>query len=97
MPAYRLTQAASDDIEATFIEGMVLFGLAQADKYHDGLTAAFEFLSNYPRAARLRDEINPPVRAYNYKSHLIVYDLRADDTVVVLRVRHDHEDWQQGE
>ncbi len=94
MPAYRITHAVSDDIEAIFIESLVLFGLAQTDKYHDGLTAAFEFLADFPRAARLRDEINPPVRAYKYKSHLIVYDLGNDDTVIVLRVRHGHEDWQ---
>ncbi len=73
----------------------MLFGLAQADKYHDGMTAAFEFLADYPRAARLREEIDPSVRAYNYKSHLIVYDLDDDDTAIVLRVRHGHEDWQQ--
>ena len=97
MPAYRLTEAASADIEAIFVEGLLLFGLAQADKYHDGLTVTFEFLADYPRAARLREEIDPPVRAYNYKSHLIVYDLGENETIIVLRVRHGHEDWQQGE
>jgi toxin ParE1/3/4 len=97
VPAYRLTQAASDDIAAIFIEGLMLIGLAQADKYHDGMTAAFEFLADYPRAARLREEIDPPVRAYNYKSHLIVYDLGDDDAVIILRIRHGHEDWQQGD
>jgi toxin ParE1/3/4 len=93
VPGYQLTQAASDDIQRIFIEGLALFGLAQADKYHDGLTAAFQFLADFPRAARLREEIQPPVRAYRYKSHMILYDLGADDTVVILRVRHGHEDW----
>ena len=93
MPGYQLTQAASDDIEGIFIEGLALFGLAQADKYHDGLTATFEFLADVPRAARLREEINPPVRAYRYKSHMILYDLDGDDVVIILRVRHGHEDW----
>jgi toxin ParE1/3/4 len=90
---YQLTQAASDDIADIFIEGLALFGLAQADKYHDGLTAAFEFLADFPRAARLRAEIDPPVRAYRYKSHMILYDLGDDDAVLILRVRHGHEDW----
>ncbi len=93
MPGYRLTQAAADDILNIFIEGLVLFGLAQADKYHDGLTATFELLADFPRAARLREEIQPPVRAYRYKSHMILYDLSAGDTVIILRIRHGHEDW----
>ncbi len=93
MGAYRLTQAASDDIAAVFIEGQALFGLAQADKYHTGLAEAFQFLADFPRAARMRDEIDPPVRVYRYRSHMIVYDLADTDTVIVLRVRHGREDW----
>jgi toxin ParE1/3/4 len=93
VPGYHLTQAAADDIQGIFTEGLALFGLAQADKYHDGLTATFELLADFPRAARLREEIDPPVRAYRYKSHMILYDLGADDTVIILRVRHGHEDW----
>ena len=93
MPGYHLTQAAADDIQGIFIEGLALFGLAQADKYHDGLATAFEFLADFPRAARLREEIQPPVRAYRYKSHMILYDLNADDVVIILSVRHGREDW----
>lgn len=93
VPAWRLTRAAVDDIAGIFVEGLALFGLEQADKYHDGLAAAFDFLADYPRAARLRDEISPPVRAYPYKSHLILYELEDGDAVVILRVRHGREDW----
>lgn len=93
MGTYRISPAASGDIEHIFIEGLGLFGLAQADKYHNGLTAAFEFLADFPRAARLRVEITPPARAYRYKSHLIIYDLDESDAVTILRVRHGHEDW----
>ena len=69
------------------------FGLAQADRYHDGPEAAFVFLSEYPRAALLRHEIDPPVRAHRYKAHLIVYEIEAEGGIVVLRVRHSREDW----
>jgi toxin ParE1/3/4 len=97
VPGYRLTKAASNDIANIFREGLGLFGLAQADTYHDGLTATFELLASYPRLARLREEIDPPVRAYPYQSHLIVYELAADDMVAILRVRHGHEDWMSDE
>ena len=70
-----------------------MFGPQQADRYHEGLTATFGFLAQYPRAARLREEVDPAVRAHPYKVHLIVYELDADDVVTILRVRHGHEDW----
>jgi toxin ParE1/3/4 len=94
VPAYRLSFAASDDILHIFLEGLDRFGPPQADEYHEGLASAFGFLAEYPRAARLRDEIDPPVRVHRYKSHMIVYDIGEDDTVLILRVRHGREDWQ---
>lgn len=66
MPGYRLTRAAADDIAALFIAGLERFGSVHADAYHAGLEAAFDFLAAYPRAARLRAEIKPPVRAHRY-------------------------------
>jgi len=69
-----------------------MFGVAQAERYSDGLEAAFQFLADYPRAARLRTEMPRPVRAHPYKSHLIIY--RADqDGVLIIRIRHAREDW----
>lgn len=94
MPGYRLTRAAADDLVAIFLEGLASFGPAQADSYHAGLEAVFEFLGEYPRAARQRDEIDPPVRGHPYKSHLVVYEIAPDDTVLILRIRHGREDWQ---
>ncbi|MFC3580435.1 type II toxin-antitoxin system RelE/ParE family toxin [Sphingomonas hylomeconis] len=94
MAGYRLSTAAADDLVAIFLEGVSEFGLAQADRYHAGLEKVFAFLGEYPRAARLRLEIRPPVRAYPHKAHLIVYELDADDGVLILRVRHAREDWQ---
>ncbi len=93
MAAYRLTIAAADDLADIYLSGAIRFGVAQADAYHAGLEATFDFLVQFPRVARLRLEIEPPVRAFRFKAHLVVYDLAADDGVVVLRVRHGREDW----
>ncbi|MGL4313991.1 MAG: type II toxin-antitoxin system RelE/ParE family toxin [Sphingomonas sp.] len=92
---YRLTRRAVEDLVAIYISGAEQFGVDQADVYHQDLADIFGFLTRYPRAARLRDEIRPPVRAYPHRSHLIIYDLDDDDTVVILRVRHAKEDWQR--
>ncbi len=89
---YRLTRAAADDLVTIYLQGLDMFGAAQADKYHEGLEGAFRFLAAYPRAARLRAELTIPVRAYPYKSHLVVY--RADPGgILIVRVRHAREDW----
>ena len=93
MASYQLTRAASDDLVAIFLQGVERFGLRQADEYHDGLAATFAFLAEYPRAAREREEISPPVRIHRYKSHLVVYEVQADDCVLILRIRHGREDW----
>lgn len=93
MARYRLTRAASDDIGHIFLEGLARFGLVQADRYHDGMAATFDFLTDHPHAARLREEIRPPVRVYPYRSHLIIYDIMDDGGLVILRVRHGWEDW----
>ncbi|MGI4878307.1 MAG: type II toxin-antitoxin system RelE/ParE family toxin [Janthinobacterium lividum] len=95
MPSYRLTRAADDDIDAIFFAGIAMFGEAHAETYYAGLTAALDFLADNPFAARLRCEIEPPVRAWRYKAHLIVYDVEVDG-ILVLRVRHGSEDWISG-
>lgn len=93
MPRFRLTCAAVDDLTAIFLEGIEQFGLPQADAYHKGLSAIFALLADYPHAARLREEISPPVRVHPYKAHLVIYEVDDDDEVIILRVRHGREDW----
>jgi len=90
---FRLTRAAVDDLTAIFLEGMEQFGLPHADAYHEGLSRIFAFLADYPSAARLREDISPPVRAHPYKAHLVIYDVGDQDEVIILRVRHGREDW----
>jgi toxin ParE1/3/4 len=70
-----------------------MFGVAQADRYIEGLLNALDMIADFPAAARLRTELQPPIRAYPYKSHLILYDLDATGDVLVVRIRHGHEDW----
>jgi toxin ParE1/3/4 len=93
VPRFSLTRAAADDLTAIFLQGIEQFGLPQADAYHEGLSAIFAFLADYPNAARLREEISPPVRVHPYKAHLVIYDVGYEDEVIILRVRHGREDW----
>lgn len=91
---YRLSRKAEDDIIQLYLRGARDFGVAQAERYYAGLEAIFSFLADYPLAARERLEIHPPVRVHPYKSHLIVYLAEEDGGVLILRIRHGHEDWE---
>lgn len=70
-----------------------MFGIAQADRYVEGLLNALDLIADFPGSARLRAELQPPIRAYPYKSHLVLYDVDASGDVLVVRIRHGHEDW----
>jgi toxin ParE1/3/4 len=91
--AFRLANRAVDDLLQIWSDGTKMFGLEQAERYHDGLDATFRFLAENPRAARLRPEIIPPVRAHPFKVHLVVYEVDEQDDILILRVRHGREDW----
>lgn len=43
--------------------------------------------------ARERQEISAPVRIHPFKAHLVVYPVE-DADILILRIRHAHEDWQ---
>ena len=90
---YTLSQKAEEDIIATFLYGVGQFGLQQAEHYHDLLEHSFQFLAENPMAARLRNEISPPVRIHPIESHIIIYTVEADSDVFIIRVRHRFEDW----
>lgn len=91
--AYKLSVKAEEDILHMLVEGIRLFGSAQAERYHAGLEQAFDFLAGSPKAARERTEINPPVRVQPYGSHMIIYVIQPSGDVFILRVRHSREDW----
>ncbi len=91
---YRLTQRAEEDIIRIFREGVLLFGAEQAERYHADLEALFRLIADNPRIAREREEITPPVRIHPHKAHLIVYLIEEDSDVLIVRVRHGHEDWE---
>ncbi|MFC3076007.1 type II toxin-antitoxin system RelE/ParE family toxin [Shinella pollutisoli] len=92
---YRLSREADEDIVRLYVEGARLFGHAQAESYHQELKSLFELLAANPRMARERSEIVPPVRIHPYKAHLIVYVVDANDDILIVRIRHGHEDWSE--
>jgi len=90
---YRLTRKAEDDVIHLYLEGARLFGAAQAERYHRELERAFTLLAENPQMARERMEISPPVRIHPHKAHLIVYLADDEGGILIVRIRHAHEDW----
>lgn len=92
---YRLTRKAAEDIQEIYAFGAERFGVEGADSYHDLLERTFEFLARNPLAARKRLELFPPVRIHPVQSHLVIYQAEDDGSILIIRVRHGHEDWAE--
>ena len=92
--SYKLSRKAEDDLIEMYIEGVARFGAAQADQYHSEIGQMLDLLSKNPRMARERIEISPPVRIHPFQSHLIVYLIENNNDILIVRIRHGHEDWQ---
>lgn len=94
---FRLSREAEEDIVAIAEHGILAFGEAQARRYHQELFALMTLIGDNPRMARERREVVPPVRIQPFKAHLVVYLIEDDNKVLVLRVRHAHENWESEE
>ena len=90
---YRLSQQAEQDLVDIFLYGAQHFGVAAARRYHQQFSRTFEFLAAHPKAAPLRQEINPPVHIHPIGQHLVIYQQLPDQSILLIRIRHSHEDW----
>jgi len=91
--AYRLTRKAVEDINEIYSFSAEQFGVDQADPYHTLLERTFEFLAENPFAARKRLELSPQVRIHPVQSHLVIYQVEDNGNILIVRIRHGHEDW----
>ncbi|MCB4806374.1 toxin ParE1/3/4 [Methylobacterium brachiatum] len=90
---FRTSPQADDDIAYAYVEGAVRFGVGQAERYQDGLFAAFQILADNPLMARERCELRPPVRLHPYRAHMIVY-VEDGPSILIVRVLHGRQDWE---
>lgn len=87
-----LTQAAEQDIRSLAEIGIEMFGVDQAQAYHNALFNTFDLLADNPRMGRERTELTPPIRVHPFRSHVVLYQIE-DEDILIVRVRHAHEDW----
>jgi toxin ParE1/3/4 len=91
--SFKLSVEAEEDIITIAAQGVRLFGVAQARRYHDDLYGLLDLIAGNPLIARERDEIHPPVRVHPFEAHLVVYRIEDDDSILIIRILHGHEDW----
>jgi toxin ParE1/3/4 len=94
---YQLTEQADNDLLRIYLEGFERFGKRQTDLYHRELHKIFGLLGTFPFMAPERPEIQSHVQLWmhSYKSHLIVYTITEENSVLIVRVRHTREQWWQ--
>ena len=90
---FRTSPQADEDIADAYVAGAVRFGAPQADRYQDGLFAAFHMLADNPLMARVRGELAPPVRLHPYQAHMVVY-VEDGPGILIVRVLHGRQDWE---
>ena len=93
MPRYSLSELAARDIENIYKRGVIEFGEAQADRYHDELHQTFGMLALFPLTGGERPTHEAPIRVQPKAAHLIVYEPSAHG-VHIVRVFHRSQDWQ---
>jgi toxin ParE1/3/4 len=91
MAEYRLSPAAERDLEGTWKYTREEWGLEQAERYIDLLTAAFQVLADAPKSAPACDHIRPGYRRRNAGRHMIYFRV-TDYGIAIIRVLHDRMD-----
>jgi toxin ParE1/3/4 len=91
MAEYRLSPAAERDLEGIWKYTRAEWGVEQAERYTDLLTAAFQVLAESPNSAPACDHIRQGYRRRNVERHMI-YFRAMDYGIAVIRVLHERMD-----
>lgn len=90
--SFRVSRAAASDLVRIFEQGIQKFGVAQATGYLDRFEAAFLHLAEYPRSSPERTDLSPRQSIYPCGAHLIFYEVEEGGSILIIRIRHGHED-----
>ncbi|MFZ3019063.1 MAG: type II toxin-antitoxin system RelE/ParE family toxin [Gallionella sp.] len=91
MAEYRLTPAAEHDLEAIWIYSTQQWGVEQANRYTDFLTAAFAELAQSPKTAPACDHIRSGYRRRCVERHMIYFRI-TNYGIAVVRILQDRMD-----
>jgi toxin ParE1/3/4 len=91
MAEYRLAPAAERDLDSIWKYTRREWGLEQAERYIDLLTAAFQVLAESPKSAPTCEHIRQGYRRRNVERHMIYFRI-TDYGIAIIRVLHERMD-----
>ncbi len=91
MSEFRLTPAARRDLEGIWRYTHQQWGVEQAHRYIDALTAAFEVLADAPQSAPACDHIRAGYRRRGVERHVVYFKI-APYGIAIVRELHERMD-----
>ena len=91
MAEYVLSQKADSDLTDIYFHSYRAFGEAKADAYFLSLRDCLQALAENPRLGRAVDYLRPGLFRHRHARHIVFY-LRENDGIFVVRVLHDSMD-----
>nr|WP_314625001.1 type II toxin-antitoxin system RelE/ParE family toxin [uncultured Noviherbaspirillum sp.] len=88
MAEYRLASAARHDLETIWLYTFRQWGVDQADRYIDVLTASFSELAQLPEAAPSCSHIRPGYRRRSVERHMIYFRI-TEYGIAIMRILHE--------
>jgi toxin ParE1/3/4 len=88
---YRLTPAAERDLETIWTHTRQQWGVEQANRYTDILTATFAELAKSPKTAPSCDQIRSGYRRRSIERHMIYFRITTYG-IAIIRILHDRMD-----
>lgn len=83
MAEYRLAPAAERDLERIWVYTQQQWGIEQANRYLDTLTAAFAGLAQSPATAPACDHIRPSYRRSPVERHWVYFRITAYGIAII--------------
>ena len=90
MPRYRVSEAATADLDAIWLY-VVEQGSLAADRLIDAITERFPLLATHPGIGTARDDLAPGLRSFSVGDYLIFYR-RDRGGIDIVRVLHGSRD-----
>lgn len=94
MGNYQLSEAATQDLDYLFSDGILRYGLERANEYYDGLITQFKLLCDNPRIGTNSDELAPNVQRFQFRRHMIFFT-NTDTGILIVRVLGEEMDFEQ--
>ena len=91
MADYRLSSRAESDLAGIADYTVAAFGIEQARRYRNDLSACFEYLAENPRLGRSAESLAPGLRRFEHRSHAI-FHAEERHGILIVRILHTRMD-----